>query len=246
MGRESRLIAKTLATVEALRRRIKGYQEVNRHASFNRLRYEASYMAVAGGNELVSLIGGRLALDFANAGSPKRRLSWEELISFLEATKVISAERTAVLLELPESEPMAAHALLEHGSSFRDVLRQTFRGMLHKEIPKPEAVEAINELLRVTEGHDELRSDAGRWRIEFVARESGLEWLLAAIARSAAEIVAEGGNARIRVCANSECGLFFYDASRTKKRRWCAMAVCGNRHKVASFAKKHGPRASGR
>ena len=132
-------------------------------------------MAVAGGNELVSLIGGRLALDFANAGSPRRRLSWEELISFLEATKVISAERTAVLLELPESEPMTAHALLEHASSFRDVLRQAFRGMLHKEIPKPDAVEAINELLRVTEGHDELRSESGRWRIEFVARESGLE-----------------------------------------------------------------------
>jgi predicted RNA-binding Zn ribbon-like protein len=93
-------------------------------------------------------------------------------------------------------------------------------------------------MLRVTEGHDELAFGAGRWRIEFVARESGLEWLLAAVARSAAEIVAEGAGARVRVCANPECGLFFYDGSRTKRRRWCSMAVCGNRHKVASFAKK--------
>lgn len=190
-------------------------------------------------HELISLIGGRLALDFANVGSPKRSLSWEELLSFLEATRVISATRTAVLLELPESDPQAAHGLLQRSSHFRDSLRQTFRGMLRKEAAKAETVEAINAVLRITEGHDELRFDGGRWRIEFVARESGLEWLLAAIARSAAEIVAEGENARVRVCANPECGLFFYDASRTKRRRWCAMAVCGNRHKVASFAKKH-------
>jgi predicted RNA-binding Zn ribbon-like protein len=197
-------------------------------------------------HELITLIGGRLALDFANAGSPKRSLSWEELIAFLEATRVISPTRTAVLLELPESDPLAAHALLQRSSHFRDALRQTFRGMLQKESAKAETVEVINALLRVTEGHDELRFDAGRWRIEFVARESGLEWLLAAIARSAAEIVAEGESARVRVCANPDCGLFFYDASRTRRRRWCAMAICGNRHKVASFAKKHAARGAGK
>jgi predicted RNA-binding Zn ribbon-like protein len=197
-------------------------------------------------HELISLIGGRLALDFANAGSPKRSLSWEELISFLEATRVISAARTASLQELPESDPQAALRLLQRSSHFRDTLRQTFHGMLRKETAKAETVESINALLRVTEGHDELRFDAGRWKIEFVARESGLEWLLAAIARSAAEIVAEGENARVRVCANPDCGLFFYDASRTKRRRWCAMAVCGNRHKVASFAKKHAGKHAGK
>jgi predicted RNA-binding Zn ribbon-like protein len=203
-------------------------------------------MADTADHELISLIGGRLALDFANAGSPKRSLSWEELIAFLEATRVISPARTAVLLELPESDPLAAHALLERSSHFRDVLRQTFRGMLQKESAKAETVEAINALLRVTEGHDELRFEAGRWRIEFVARESGLEWLLAAIARSAAEIVAEGESARVGVCANPDCGLFFYDASRTRRRRWCAMAICGNRHKVASFAKKHAAKGAGK
>jgi predicted RNA-binding Zn ribbon-like protein len=189
--------------------------------------------------KFISLIGGRLAVDFANAGSPRRPLSWEELVLFLEATQVISQQRSTLLLELPETDPLAAHALLQRASSFRDSLRRVFLALIHKEMPKREAVEAINEVLRITEGHDELLLDAERWRIEFVARENGLEWLLAAIARSAAEIVAEGPNARVRICANPDCGLLFYDASRTRKRRWCSMAVCGNRHKVASFAKKH-------
>jgi len=187
---------------------------------------------------LATLIGGRLAMDFANSGSPRRPLSWEELLLFLEASRVISPERSAVLLELPETEPLAAHTLLQRASSFRDALRRIFLTLIRRDAPKPEAIEAINELLRVTEGHDELLFDGEGWRIEFVARENGLEWLLAAIARSAAEIVAEGPDARVRVCANPDCGLLFYDASRTKQRRWCSMAVCGNRHKVASFAKK--------
>jgi predicted RNA-binding Zn ribbon-like protein len=100
-------------------------------------------------------------------------------------------------------------------------------------------VEPINEVLRVTEGHDELFQQNGHWGLEFVAREGGLDWLLAAIARSAAELIAEGASARLRVCSNPDCGLFFYDTSRTRRRRWCSMSRCGNRHKVAAFSRRH-------
>jgi predicted RNA-binding Zn ribbon-like protein len=110
-----------------------------------------------------------------------------------------------------------------------------------KKIPS-EWTEPINEVLRVTEGHDELVRDLGEWRMEFIAREGGLDWLLAAIARSAAEIIVEGARAPVRLCANPTCGLFFYDASRTRRRRWCSMARCGNRHKVAAFARRRKPR----
>ena len=111
--------------------------------------------------------------------------------------------------------------------------------MVRKQKVAPEWAGPLNEILRVTEGHDELVQEDGLWRIEFMAREGGLEWLLAAIARSAAELVAEGTQARLRICANPACGLFFYDNSRTRRRRWCSMAVCGNRSKVAAFARKH-------
>jgi predicted RNA-binding Zn ribbon-like protein len=196
---------------------------------------------------LISLIGGRLAIDFVNAGSRARPLSWEELVVFLEATHVISKERSTLLLELPETDPQAAHGLLQRAARFRASVRDILEAMLRRKEPRPDAIESINDLLQVTEGHDELRHDGESWRMEFVARESGLEWLLAAIARSAAEIVAEGiTSSHVRVCANPGCGLFFYDASRTSRRRWCAMAVCGNRHKVASFARKHaGERRAG-
>jgi predicted RNA-binding Zn ribbon-like protein len=111
--------------------------------------------------------------------------------------------------------------------------------MVHREIVPHPAIEPINEVLQITEGHDELVHENARWRLEFVAREDSMEWLLAAVARSAAEIIVEGLAAPLRVCSNSGCGLFFYDTSRTHRRRWCSMARCGNRHKVATFSRRH-------
>jgi len=189
-------------------------------------------------------LGGRLAVDFANVpsapGQPfQKRLSWEELLTFLEASRIISAERRAQLLTLPESETQTADALLTRTIRLRDRLRQIFGALMRKERPESEWVEAINGVLRITEGHDELVFDQGVWKLEFIAREGGLDWLLAAIARSAAEILDEGKGARLRACGNPNCSFFFYDKSRTHKRRWCSMALCGNRHKVAAFAKRH-------
>jgi predicted RNA-binding Zn ribbon-like protein len=109
---------------------------------------------------------------------------------------------------------------------------------VRKESIAREWAEPINQILRITEGHDEMVLEGSTWKMEFQAREGGLDWLLAAVARSAAEIIVEGTQARLRMCANPGCGLFFSDKSRTHRRRWCSMAICGNRQKVASFARR--------
>jgi predicted RNA-binding Zn ribbon-like protein len=185
------------------------------------------------------LLGGRLALDFANAIPANTELSWERLIHFLESTNIVSSERGAQLLSLPKSDPQAAEALLLKARRLGSALRRVFAAMLRKQRIATDWIEPVNEILRITEGHDELVGQDGAWKIEFIAREGGLDWLLAAVARSGAEIIAEGARARLRHCANPDCGLLFYDNSRTRRRRWCSMAVCGNRSKVAAFARKH-------
>lgn len=154
-------------------------------------------------------------------------------------TGIISPERSAELRTLPQTDPHSADALLLKASCLRRCLRQIFAALVRKEPISLDWVNPVNEVLRITEGHEELFPDDGLWRFEFVAREETLDWLLAAIARSAAEILAEGRHARLHVCANPACGLFFYDTSRTGRRRWCSMARCGNRHKVAAFARRN-------
>jgi len=187
----------------------------------------------------IELIGGKLSLDFANELGPSPDFTWNELLRFLHVTRIISSERSAQLLALPQNDPQSADALLDKAQRLHAALHQTFRALLSKEPLLREWVAPINEVLRVTEGHDELLQQNGKWGLEFVAREGGLDWLLAAIARSAAELIAEGASARLRVCSNPDCGLFFYDTSRTRRRRWCSMSRCGNRHKVAAFSRRH-------
>lgn len=184
-------------------------------------------------------IGGRLALDFVNSVPLKTELSWNQLIEFLESARIVTPERGGELLALNRSNPQTAELLLRKAQRLAAGLRRAFDAALHKQRILREWIEPINEILRITEGHDELVAADHDWEIQFVASESGLEWLLAAVARSAAEIIAEGPQARLRLCANPRCGLFFYDTSRTHRRRWCSMTACGNRHKVAAFARRH-------
>jgi len=185
------------------------------------------------------LLAGRLALDFANLAPSAGDLSWDEFVAFLLDAKLVNPERAARLRPLLLSEPQAVDAILLKILRLRESFRAVFASMAERKLFPRHWVEHINEILRVTEGHDELVPREDGWRLQFIAREEGLEWLLAAIARSAAELLVEGSEAPIRRCANPACRLFFYDDSRTHRRRWCSMATCGNRHKVASFLRRH-------
>jgi len=44
---------------------------------------------------------------------------------------------------------------------------------------------------------------------------------------------------RLRRCAREGCVLLFFDTSKNRTRRWCDMAVCGNRVKAASHYRRH-------
>jgi len=61
------------------------------------------------------------------------------------------------------------------------------------------------------------------------------EDLLVPIAEAMAELLETGNYQMVRRCENPECTLWFYDRTKSHRRRWCTMAICGNRMKVAAF-----------
>ena len=115
-----------------------------------------------------------------------------------------------------------------------------FRAILENVPLQPGWVKPINDVLQVTEGHDELQWDGNVWSLGFVGKYDRPEWLLAAIARSGAELIAEGAQKGLSRCSNKNCQLLFYDDSKFHRRKWCSMALCGNRSKVAAFARRRG------
>jgi len=44
--------------------------------------------------------------------------------------------------------------------------------------------------------------------------------------------------ARLKVCANPDCGRAFYDSSRNRSARWHSMATCGNRLKGRAYRRR--------
>jgi len=62
------------------------------------------------------------------------------------------------------------------------------------------------------------------------------EDLLAPLAHSAADLFTEAERSRVRKCR--ECLLHFLDTSKKGTRHWCSMQRCGNRLKVAAYARR--------
>jgi predicted RNA-binding Zn ribbon-like protein len=165
-------------------------------------------------------------------------------VDFLEVSGIIPTGATSALFDLWTNAPQEAAEFLGSAGALCGALGDAFKARASGGEIQVEWVETINEILAYTEGHDRLEPiDGGEegpteWRLALHARAHGLEWLLTAIARNAAELIAEGPLAPIRKCANPDCGFLFYDDSRTGKRRWCSMAVCGNRAKVAAHYRR--------
>lgn len=58
--------------------------------------------------------------------------------------------------------------------------------------------------------------------------------LLAELAAACADLLAHRRPEEVRKCENPSCTLIFADTKRGPRRRWCSMAVCGNRRKAAA------------
>ena len=62
--------------------------------------------------------------------------------------------------------------------------------------------------------------------------------LLGEVAREAVLLLGGAQARHIRQCEAEGCAILFLDTSRSHDRRWCSMAACGNKAKVAEFRRR--------
>ncbi|HEY3240601.1 MAG TPA: CGNR zinc finger domain-containing protein [Acidimicrobiia bacterium] len=43
---------------------------------------------------------------------------------------------------------------------------------------------------------------------------------------------------RLKLCSADDCAYVYFDASKNASRRWCSMAVCGNRSKTRAYRRR--------
>jgi predicted RNA-binding Zn ribbon-like protein len=82
------------------------------------------------------------------------------------------------------------------------------------------------------------RDGAGGLTLTRVVRADPVAALLGPVAEAVAQLLVEVDVNLVRQCEHPECILWFVDRTKAHKRRWCSMALCGNRYKAAQFRKK--------
>ena len=184
----------------------------------------------------------RLAIEFANTAAWRARghpgRGWDALVRFVVGAGAIGPAEAGRLRALGEAEPSRCAGAVIRALELRAVIRQILEAIAQKRPLPAEWIDVVNRALRSHGGAEQLVASGSGWGLAFIAERRDPLVALAPLARSAAELIAEGPGAPVRKCAHPRCVLYFYDDSRTRRRRWCSMAVCGNRMKVAAHARR--------
>jgi predicted RNA-binding Zn ribbon-like protein len=161
----------------------------------------------------------------------------EGLLSWLEQAQLVPAEVLAHM-----RSQTAPAELVEIAAKARG-LREWFRSFVQKRKGRPLAakdlseLEALNGVLQRDEQHGAIVADgSARSGLAFTMqrRYSTPESVLMPIVETLAKLVCEQDFTYVKACEGPKCTLLFADHTRGHARRWCSMAICGNRAKVAA------------
>jgi predicted RNA-binding Zn ribbon-like protein len=161
----------------------------------------------------------RLALDLANTASSGP----DDLATPLRLAAWLERERHL----LPPADDDTG-ARLGRFLALRGAIRELIAARVAGVDPPGAAVDALNEASASAPFYPVLDRDWNGDR-HFVSSDA-TGAILAAVARSAMELVAGGAGERVRECGARDCGRFF--VAVRADRRWCS-AACGNRSRVA-------------
>ena len=199
-------------------------------------------------------IADNLGLDFLNtiAVPIDTKVEWltsgEDLLAWLKQAGLVPDD------VLDDFRKSAVPGELDAIAAQARALRDWFKLFVCKHMGRPlepnawRELEPLNQLLARDEEfgqivvRDRLREDD---RGQEKRETSGLAWrrqrrwqspesLLFPIARSLADLVCVEDFTYVKACEGPPCTLLFVDRTRGHARRWCSMAVCGNRAKQAA------------
>ena len=188
-----------------------------------------------------------IGLDFLNsiATPVDEPVEWissgDDLLAWLEKAGLIAKN---VATEVSES---SVPGELDAVAAQARALREWFRGFVRAHCGKKLEARALPELEPLNRL---LARDEQFGRLEAAPRgESGLRYLtqrrrrspealLFPIAAAIADVICNEDFRGIRACEGHKCTIFFADHTRGGARRWCSMAICGNRAKQAAHRKR--------
>lgn len=187
------------------------------------------------------------ALDFLNSlATPiDQPVDWiDDGAGWLEWLKQSGWVEDAILARL---QAQAMPGELETVAAQARSLREWFRGFVLKYKGKPldasafKELESLNRLLERDEKFTAITLQGGdkpKLVSQLQRRWRGPDSLLLPLGEVLAEFVCTEDFSNVKCCEGPSCTLMFVDHTRGRKRRWCSMAVCGNRAKAAAHRER--------
>lgn len=137
-----------------------------------------------------------------------------------------------------DRHPAAAQAGFLRAITVREAIAAVLAAAVEHRQPPLEDLKRFNAALGEAGGHLRLAGNKGEFYLDWDS-DNRFDRVLWPLVRSTAELVTSGQLERLRRCEGQGCGWFFLDMTRNRSRRWCNMAVCGNRAKVKRFYERH-------
>lgn len=174
-------------------------------------------------------VGDNLALDFINTryGVGSAHCEW-----FVDDASVVAWLQLAQVL--PDDFKAAPKGLLKLALE----LRESADSLVAAATQNQESdVEVVNRVLKAGRAARDLAWDSASkaFKVMTQRRNDHATSLLEPIAEALVNLLTNTELDLIRKCEAHDCTLLFHDLTKSHRRRWCSMAVCGNRTKVAAF-----------
>ena len=137
-------------------------------------------------------------------------------------------------LEVLAPDVPLGQAELERALRVREALRALLLGNNGVEVERA-TLDTLEDAARrgplVVRFDEELRT-------RLLPDEGGLDGALAQIVGVVHTSMADGSWPRLKACPRHICRWIFYDRSKNRSSRWCAMSVCGNRVKTTRYRRR--------
>lgn len=194
------------------------------------------------------LVGDAAGLDFLNsvATPVDTPVDWIDdgagLLSWLDQAHLVPSD----VLQSIRTRTLPGE--LDKAADQARRLREWFRGFVQRHKGRHLALEDLSELepLNRLLARDErfsqivLRHDTRPASLELREMRSwrSSEALLLPIGVALARLIVTEDFSNVKACEGPACTLLFADHTRGHQRRWCSMAICGNRAKQAAHRQR--------
>jgi predicted RNA-binding Zn ribbon-like protein len=190
-------------------------------------------------------LAGAPGLDFLNSvatPAAETRIDWLD-----DGLGLLAWLKQAQLVPLKTLDTLRAQAMpgeLDRVAEQARDLREWFRTFVRARKGRPlsahdlRELEPLNRLLQRDEAFSEIVAPQRKLALQTTRRWRSPESLLLPIGQALARFLCEQDFSDVKACEGPHCTLMFLDHTRGRKRRWCSMAICGNRTKAAAHRKR--------